>query len=81
MLYHSGEITVGLTALSRSPIMAQKKGKRMRKGKGATAIKATIVCWQCSVCGTKMPLNDPSKRPKRCSNRETCGVMFVYAKE
>lgn len=52
----------------------------MRKSKGAHAIKATVAVWQCSACGTKMPLNDLSKPPKRCSNRETCGVMFVNNK-
>lgn len=90
MLYHSGDttvddVTVGLTSLSRPPIMAHKmvdaRGKNKNKSKPAYARLRPVVVWECSACGTLMPNNDVKTPPVRCSNRATCGKMFVYAKE
>lgn len=69
--------------MSRPPIMARTMAKRKLKTKpnAAHAVKTMAAVWQCSKCGTIMPLNDPTKPPKRCSNRETCGVMFFNGKE
>lgn len=79
-LYRTGNITVGLTTVSRPPIMALE-GKRMKKSRGRVPIQATVAVWKCPRCGQIMPLTDLSKPPKRCSNRATCGVMFSERKD
>ena len=79
MLFHKGDISVGLTTLSRPPIMAKvakAKRKSAKRTNVAYAKKVTALVWECSKCGEYMPLNDPNKPPKRCSNRKICGKMF-----
>lgn len=76
MLYHAGNSTVALTSVSPT-MKSRTKGKDMQKGKGVLPVRVLALVWQCPVCQTYMPLNDSSKRPKRCSNRRVCGVMFA----
>lgn len=76
MLYHAGNMTIALTSVSPQPRMGEMKGEKVRKAKPVVPVKAMVAVWRCPVCGANMPLNDLSKRPKRCSNRQTCGVMF-----
>lgn len=77
MLFHAGDITVGLTSVSPLPMIRTVAGKKKNKSNGAYARKRMVMVWECSACKTKMPLGDPSgPPPKRCSNRVTCGKMF-----
>lgn len=85
MFYRAGDttVTVGLTSLSRPPIMANKmviaRGKK--KSRPAYARLKPVMVWECSECGTLMPNNDPKTPPVRCSNRASCGKMFANGKE
>ena len=84
-MFRNGEVSVGLTSLSRQPMMADNenmtKGKRKRNSGGAVARKTKALVWQCSECDAIMPLNDMDKPPRRCSNRKTCGKMFVNGRD
>lgn len=80
-MFHSGDITVALTSLSPTSMMATRVPKKKRKSDTAHATRAMVAVWKCSACGTYMPLNNSDKPPKRCSNRATCGKMFFNGKQ
>lgn len=42
----------------------------------ARAVPVTVKVWKCSACGHVTVMTDPSKPPRRCSNRKGCGAKF-----